>query len=283
MSTHALARIPRSLRRELHALKQSYRERNLRPRLRPDPSAPALLLSPHLDDAVLSCWSVLCAEGELNVVNIFAGEPSAPGRVAPWDLITGASDSATRVRERIAEDVDALQHAGRAPINLPLLDAQYRRPSSAPDLRELDQLVNGAVQSACRVYAPAGIGAHPDHLLTRRYARVLLRAGVPVSLYAELPYCILHGWPNWVDGREPQAFRNVDAFWAQFLSAVPELAALSSAQVTRLHDGAAMAKLAAMSCYATQLQALDYGARGLLADPAIHRYEVRWDLELGAG
>src|SRR5439155_26817757 len=33
----------------------------LRPRLRHDPSAPSLMLSPHLDDAVINCWSVLTA------------------------------------------------------------------------------------------------------------------------------------------------------------------------------------------------------------------------------
>ena len=110
---------------------------------------------------------------------------------------------------------------------------------------------------------------------------MLSRAGIPVSLYAELPYCILHGWPSWVDGREPEDNRNVDAYWRQFLGGVPEMPPLRSAHVERLDDTSAAAKLASMRCYATQLPCLDYGARKLLADPEIHRFEVSWELRRG--
>ena len=53
---------------------------------------------------------------------------------------------------------------------------------------------------------------------------------------------------------------------------------LRSARVERLDDQRAAAKLEAMRCYATQLPALDYGAGGVLVDPAIHRFEVSWEL-----
>ncbi len=36
-----------------------------------------VILSPHFDDAVLSCWHVLASAGEVLVVNVFAGEPPA--------------------------------------------------------------------------------------------------------------------------------------------------------------------------------------------------------------
>jgi hypothetical protein len=134
------------------------------------------------------------------------------------------------------------------------------------------------------VYVPAGLGGHVDHLLTRRYGRMLLRTGMAVELYADLPYCVLHGWPGWVDGRAPEANRNVDAFWSSFLEDVPEMGPLRSARVERLDDAAAAAKLEAMSCYGTQFPCLSYGARGLLSDPEIHRFEVRWELTRdGAG
>ena len=112
------------------------------------------------------------------------------------------------------------------PINLPLLDSQYRTGSSQPSLAEIDGHLAREVPAASRVYAPAAIGAHPDHRLTRLYARRLPAAGLPVTLYAELPYCVLHGWPHWVDGREPDLHRDVDVFWSQFLGDVPELGAL---------------------------------------------------------
>lgn len=233
------------------------------------------MLSPHWDDAVLDCWSLLASDRQLNVVNFFAGIPP-PGSPGVWEAIIGARDPAERARERMAEDTRALARAGRQPLNLPLLDAQYRRPTPhALRLEDLDRTLAAEVQSAARVYVPAGIGSHLDHLLTRRYGRMLLRAGMPVTLYAELPYCIFHGWPCWVDGREPAPNRNVDAYWQSFLRDVPEMPSLRSAEVERLDGPTASAKCEAMQCYETSL---NYGVRRLLADPAFHGYEVRWEL-----
>ena len=276
MSSGRLGTLPRRLHRRLRSIRTAREERGFAPALRADPGAAALVFSPHLDDAVLDCFSVLAGGGEATVVNLFAGVPSGIG-VTLWDSITGARDSAERVRERIAEDRAALAVAGRAPVNLEFLDHQYRR-SPEPGLKLLDAAISSAAPAASRVFAPAGIGSHPDHRLARRYARLLARAGVPVTLYAELPYCVMHGWPEWVDGREPDPCRNVDAFWTSFFAGVPELGDVRSARVERLDDARAAAKLKAMRTYATQYAALGYGARGLLDDPEIHRYEVFWDL-----
>jgi LmbE family N-acetylglucosaminyl deacetylase len=276
MSRMRVSGLPRTLYTRSRTLRRDLADRRFAPRLRHDPAAPELVLSPHLDDAVLDCWGVLAGPGEVTVVNIFAGAPE-PGHVTLWDAITGARDSAERVRERIAEDAAALARAGRRPHNLTLLDAQYRKP---PPLRldDLDALLVAKVPSASRVHTTAGIGAHPDHVLARRYAVALLRAGVPVTLCAELPYCVYHGWPHWVDGREPEPHRNIDPFWAQFLGDVPELPPLRDARVRRLDDDASRAKLGAMETYATQFASLSYGGRDMLADPEIHRFEVGWDL-----
>ena len=271
--------IARTTYRRSRALLEAHRERRFRTRLRFDPHAPELLLSPHWDDAVLDCWGLLTSERRVTVVNLFAGVPPR-GRLAPWDAITGATDSAMRARERIAEDARALAGAGRTPVNLPFLDAQYRGAAPDPTLEEIDRALFAAAPSASRVHVTAGVGGHLDHLLARRYGRVLLRAGLPVTLYADLPYCVLHGWPHWVDGTEPDPHRNVDAFWLEFLKVVPELPGLRSAHVERLDDRAAAAKLAAMRCYETQFPGLDYGAGRLLSDPEIHRFEVCWELGL---
>ncbi len=234
------------------------------------------MLSPHWDDAVLDCWGLLASDRELAVVNLFAGIPS-PGRTGLWEAISGARDSAERARVRMAEDRRALVLAGRAPVNLALLDEQYRRQSgpSGVELAELDRALTAQLAVASHVYAPAGIGAHRDHVLTRRYARALLRAGVPVSLYADLPYCTFHGWPSWVDGGEPAANRDVDAYWSSFLGAVPEMPALRSGEVVRLDARTAGAKREAIGCYETSL---NYGVRRLMEDPAFHTFEVRWEL-----
>jgi len=272
--------IARRAYRLARALRRRHELSRFQTALRFDAGAPALLLSPHWDDAVLDCWALLSGEDPLAVANLFAGSPPA-GRLAGWDAITGARDSAERTRERLAEDGRALALTERRPVNLALLDAQYRAGRPAPGVGEIDRLLSLEVTAVSRIYAPAAIGAHSDHALTRLYALQLLAAGIPVTLYAELPYCVLHGWPHWVDGRAADPHREVDVFWSQFLGEVPELPALTDAVVVRLTDDQAAAKLEAMHCYETQLPALGYGGRGLLDDPEIHRYEVRWELRRG--
>jgi hypothetical protein len=223
----------------------------------------------------------LASDCELNVVNLFAAIPRS-GTPGLREAIDGVRDSAERARARMAEDALALARAGREALNLPLLDAEYRRQArSVLDLEDVDRAVSSVVQSASRVYVPAGIGSHADHLLARRYGRILLRAGMPVTLYAELPYCIFYGWPPWVDGREPAANRNVDVYWQSFLKGVPEMPSLHSAEVRRLDAPTASAKREAVRCYETSL---NYGIRHMLDDPEFHGFEVRWELvRPGAG
>ena len=267
----------RSLARRARAAARTRQERRFRSRLRFEADAPALLLSPHLDDAVLDCWALLTDESALRVVDVFAGVP-APGWVAPWDAITGARDSAERVRERLVEDELALRAAGRSAARLGFLDAQYRPAGTTPTLDRLDAALADWVRSASRIYAPAGIGGHADHLVVRRYACLLADRGIPVSLYAELPYCVRHGWPSWVNGREPNPLRDVDAFWAEQLAGVSAMPPLRSARVVVLDREACAAKLAALRCYATQMPALDFAAAGLLEHPATVGFEVSWQL-----
>jgi hypothetical protein len=268
--------LKRALYRRLLSRRVAAKDSRFHTSLQTDPGAPPLLLSPHWDDAVLDCWKLLSSDQQLNVVNVFAGTPAA-GRMTLWDSITGAVDSAERTHERKAEDALALARAKRKPLNLPFLDSQYRtRPG--PTLQALDRTLCSQVPSASRVYVPAGLGSHPDHLMVRRYGRTLARAGMPVTLYADLPYCVAHGWPHWVQGGEPEPNRNVDAFWSSFLEGVSEMPPLRSAHVERLDEQTASAKLAAMVCYRTQFPALDGGSKRMLSDPAIHGFEVHWDL-----
>jgi GlcNAc-PI de-N-acetylase len=266
--------LPRRLYARARLARRTRADSDLQPRLALDRDAPELLLSPHWDDAALDCWALLTDARALTVVNLFAGIP-APGERTVWESILGVRDSAERAHARMAEDERALAHAGRAPINLALPDRRHRAAGAAPTLAQLDRAVAAAVASASRVHVPAGIGAHPDHLLARRYGRALLHAGIPVTLYAELPYCIFHGWPSWVDGGEPQPDRDVDAYWTSFLAGVPEMPALRAATVVRLDEATAARKREAIDCYRASL---NHGARRLLALPEMHAFEVSWRL-----
>src|SRR5271165_6750733 len=234
-SASRLQRLWHALSQRSRSLLGGHEQGSFRPLLRFDPDAPELLLSPHWDDAVLGCWSVLTSGRELQVVNVFAGLPQ-PGQAGVWEAVSGCADSSERARGRMAEDALALARAGRAALNLPLLDVSLRRRRPELGPAALDRALVGQLQSASRVYAPAGIGGHVDHVLTRRYGQALANLGMPVELYAEPPYCIFHGWPSWVDGLAREAHRDVDAYWRSFLRDVPEMPALETGKVTRLDE-----------------------------------------------
>ena len=243
-------------------------ERGFRPGLRHDPAAPPLLLSPHLDDAVIDCWSVLAAPGELNVVNVFAGTPRA-GHTTRWDRIVGAADSAALMRARVEEDRAALARADRAATNLDLLEYQQREDRREPPLKAIDARLTAAVPAASRVYAPAVLGTpHPDHVRVRAYALACHAEGMPVELYADLPYAVVYGWPHWVTGDPADPHLDIDAYWGERPPGEP--------RVVELDDAQAAAKLDAMRAYATQFPSLDRGPIGLLSNPRVHRYEVYW-------
>jgi len=209
------------------------------------PNAPVrAVLSPHLDDAVLGAWSALRGPGEVRVVNICTAVPAA-GVLSAWDERTGATDSAARMRERLLEDSAALARAGRRSVGLGFLEVQYR--SGPPSAGELRDAIGAATQDAGEVWAPAGIGEHPDHVLVRDAALALARAsGPPLRLYAELPYSAGPG--GW-----PQRF---------------------ASQLVELGDEEAERKLAALREYSTQFAALDRD--GCLTDPRVNRREASW-------
>jgi LmbE family N-acetylglucosaminyl deacetylase len=275
----AVRRVGPALARRALALRVRADDRRFRPQLEVDPGGPAIVLSPHLDDAVLSCFSALLADGEVRVVNVFAGVPD-PGFATRWDRICGATDAADQARARMAEDEAALAHAGRRPVHLGFLDIECRRFASPPSLAAIDRGVLRASPGASRIYAPAGIGGQIDHLTVRRYAVALAAAGHAVELYAELPYSVTHGWPHWVTGDPPHPFLDVDPYWEPFLVGAP-VGPLREARVVRLDDEQAARKLAAMRAYRSQLPALDGNANGILSRPDTHRFEVLWSLPPG--
>ena len=88
------------------------------------------ILSPHFDDAVLSCWRLMAGPADVTVVNVFTAEPPAGTPPPWWDRATGASDPVERMRERRREDAAALALTGTSSVEIGLLDDQYRPPSS---------------------------------------------------------------------------------------------------------------------------------------------------------
>lgn len=149
-----------------------------------------VILSPHFDDAVFSCWHLLTQPGTI-VITVFAGTPSA-GTTTLWDKICGESDSVTMMSKRIRENETVLKENGILYLNLPYLDKQY--PSSSRDIPGIANAVlsqAGQVNSDTVFFAPlAGskLWRHPDHVTIREVGKFLLSKGKNVSFYADIPY-----------------------------------------------------------------------------------------------
>lgn len=231
----------------------------------------SVVLSPHLDDAVLSCWHVLTQPGEVTVVNVFSGIPVDGGHAAWWDRFTGARSSQERMRERLAEDADALSLVGRAAINLGFLDDQYRR-----DRQPIEPVVERLAAMAgprTRIYAPAALGGVADHEVVRAAAVALLHRGRDVVLYADLPHAVRAGWPASVTGASRDPLVDVEAWWkAEVARSLP---GGGHFEVHALDERAHAAKQMAIRRYRTQLPAL-LAMHPHLAEPQALRYEVTW-------
>jgi hypothetical protein len=238
----------------------------------------AVILSPHFDDAVLSCWNVLAGAGEVLVVNVFAGEPPA-GALGWWDRLVGSSDSATAVRTRIEEDRQALALAGRTAVNLPFLDSQYRQGDQAPG--EIVEALRRVLVAGTRIYAPASLGDHHrDHTAVRTAALALRAEGANVVLYADVPHATLHGWPRWVlggssSGADPAAER-----WASQLETTGIPVERMDATAHRLPAEDHACKLDAVLTYGSQIAPLQQVFGSSLEDPQLLGFEVDWRLVL---
>ncbi len=244
-------------------------------------SPDTVILSPHFDDAVLSCWHVLAGAGEVLVVNVFAGEPPR-GTLGWWDRLAGATDSAAVVRIRIEEDRQALALAGCTAVNLPFLDSQYRQPNQAPG--EIVEALRGAVVAGTRVYAPASLGDHHrDHTAVRAAALALHAEGADLRLYADLPHATMFGWPGWVlDGGLSTGTDPAGERWASQLDAtgIPVERMVAAAHRLPAEDRAG--KLEAALTYGSQIAPLQRVFGSSLEDPQLLGFEVDWRLPLMA-
>ena len=144
-----------------------------------------VVVSTHLDDAVLSCWSIVAGDADVAVVTVFTGGPDDPNLVTDWDRDTGLT-SKERMTARIEENRAALAIAGRTPTDLGFLESQY-------GARSFDTGVMAeCLRDAELVYLPAGIGVpggrvHGDHVFVRD---ACLEIRPDARLYADQPYCL---------------------------------------------------------------------------------------------
>jgi LmbE family N-acetylglucosaminyl deacetylase len=230
--------------------------------------AEVLVLSPHFDDAVLSCWHALASDRDVVVVNVFAAPPPSGTSPPRWDRITGATDSSARVRERTEEDAAALALADRTAILLEFVEQQY--VGVLPAVEDVADALDPI--DSDEVFAPVGIGGHSAHVLVRDAA---LRLDRRVTLYADIPYATAFGWPAWVTGAPRDPYLDVDADWEPAVE--PLRAAGYLPRAIALAPDQQFRKAEAMRAYRTQFAALEAGGQRRLTHPELIAWEVVWE------
>ena len=153
------------------------------------------VLSPHLDDAVLSLGAAVSAAARAGdavaIVTVLAGDPSSTAPAGAWDAGCGFVTAADATRARRTEDREACRLLGAEAVWLPFADRQYGR---APD-DEVWSALEAAIAGADTILVPGFPLAQPDHLwvaelVTTRQVRAR------VGLYVEQPYAIGKGAPS---------------------------------------------------------------------------------------
>lgn len=148
-------------------------------------SVPLLVVSPHLDDAVLSCGRLLVANPGSVVVTVLAGSPP-DDRFVDWDRRSGFHQGDDVMARRRREDERALRRLRARPIWLEFRQDVYRdAPLDAAAIRRDVASVVDA-QDPALVALPLGLD-HPDH----REVADALHVGLPgrrLRLYADQPY-----------------------------------------------------------------------------------------------
>lgn len=234
-------------------------------------------VSPHLDDAALSASVRLHGVGA-TVLTVFAGMPT-PGLTASlWDRVTGASSSAERQAERLAEDAMVMSLLSARGSYLDEREMQYRQGEPAPDTGRLAGRIAEYLTSGDEVWLPAAIGGNPDHVLVRDAGlRAAAAAGYgEVMLYADFPYVITYGWPPWVSGQPADPYLNSEIWLAEQFAAAGLDGLVRSAEVMTLSAAQRTAKTEIIAAYRTQASALGLTTAALARDPAKLDYELCW-------
>lgn len=177
-----------------------------------------LVLSPHLDDAILSCggWMAQAVEagGQVTVYNLFCARYQGPLSPAALELHASWGNPADITALRAAEDQQALSVIGAEGMYSDVRDLIYRQDADGewlyPAMNDImglrnpldDALVEHYFEKVTtlfsveevEIYAPLGIGGHIDHLLAFDTGMRLQERGYAVRFYEDLPYALNADW-----------------------------------------------------------------------------------------
>jgi LmbE family N-acetylglucosaminyl deacetylase len=230
---------------------------------RPAVRSPLLVLSPHLDDAVLSCGRLLTRHPGSTVLTALAGSPPAWDQLTLWDGLCGFGAGDDVLAVRMGEDRAALGVLGASQQIIEARDGQYDPPDPRADLVRsgIEAALERLKPGTCAI--PLGL-QHPDHQEVRQIALSCVGgAGSDVDwvVYEDLPY-----------GRnDPDGSSRAEAV------AAIESAGLRLSELRPDLDPDMTIKAAAVACYPSQLLALRLSPN-FDADIETERY---WSLSPG--
>jgi LmbE family N-acetylglucosaminyl deacetylase len=225
------------------------------------------VLSPHLDDAIMSLGGTMYLLGRLGVamrvVTLFAGDPARVTPPSHWDLHRGTKTAGDAFRERRDEDRAASEALGVEPVWLPFIDDSYL---ARRDPDEIWAAVEPHLAGAAAVLTPGSPLAHADHRYTTALAVDRLDSTVPMLFYAEQPYCSRPRYfAGYVRGHTPSTLGNIlgqDVEW----------------DAVKLDKASRDAKRGATGCYAGEIAMFgvrshldDFVARVLRRESVAHR------------
>lgn len=245
-------------------------------------------LSPHLDDAVLSCGGSIRRQTQAGrgvlVLTIFAGSPSRPN-ISPlaaqlhvrWG---GLANPMAAVRRR--EDDEAIGLLGAHCWHLEYLDAIYRHDGDSflyerdedlfgslhrSDL-ELATRVADSILETCSgqqpgVVAPLGVGNHVDHQLLREAVLTLQGRFPEVVFYEDYPYVEVPGaLTRALEGICVDTWRSqIRGFDEECLTAKIDAIATYASQIHILFESAEMMATRVRDYTAALGSEQDYGER----------------------
>lgn len=195
-----------------------------------------VVVSPHLDDAVLSCGQLLAGRPGSMVVTVCTAPPPQHTVRTSFDADCGHANAGQAMAARQQEDTLACWLLQATQRHLGHVDQQYGVPL-APEAVAASLVA--AVPPGAIVVGPVGL-AHPDHVAVAEAVRQLLveRPDLEPWLYEDLPSRVL--WPEDVPTR---------LGWWRAMGYDPVLATLGGAELPR--------KESAVRAYRSQTWALN--------------------------
>jgi LmbE family N-acetylglucosaminyl deacetylase len=219
-----------------------------------------VVVSPHLDDAVLGCGRFMAVHPGVTVVTVFAGNPDEyPQPTRLWDVQSGFGPDDDVMEARRREDRAALAVVDAIPVHLDFIEHSYN-PGDRPVAPEV--VADGLVAAVTAldptlVLAPFGL-ANPDHDATHRACMIVRdRLPEPVS------------WWCYEESQQPKPQRPIT--WVLYedfgYKHIPGMLAWRVSQLFRQglwptpillpQDPTDDRKRAAIDCYPSQMLALE--------------------------